>query len=300
MGTMTDLILKPSKPPPTPPAPSHTPRGISGSFRRFAIIKKAHWGTMPPPPLGALSNSPIPLIRGGATRSNYLPRHLVGVARARARYTSFGHAYLRATACTYVLALVSCALMGAARLTRAVAKGLRPLLLGRGSPAPCSLKAAPCGRTAPRRSRLWHIGSRGLCPLHIFCRLTRCASAPAKEHSIPAGTWQGARIVLSFSGALIYSLMLIGEPPTITAPSVPCGGSICTHYVSASPRTMFPHSLRAPMQVQPRPAPALPVRSSLAYPTKSRHAQRGARSGCAPAHPLFAGPSLGRHSRGDK
>ena len=297
---MTDLILKPSKPPPTPPAPSHTPRGISGSFRRFAIIKKAHWGTMPPPPLGALSNSPIPVIRGGATRSNYLPRHLVGVARARARYTSFGHAYLRATACTYVLALVSCALMGAARLTRAVAKGLRPLLLGRGSPAPCSLKAAPCGRTAPRRSRLWHIGSRGLCPLHIFCRLTRCASAPAKEHSIPAGTWQGARIVLSFSGALIYSLMLIGEPPTITAPSVPCGGSICTHYVSASPRTMFPHSLRAPMQVQPRPAPALPVRSSLAYPTKSRHAQRGARSGCAPAHPLFAGPSLGRHSRGDK
>jgi hypothetical protein len=91
---------------------------------------------MPPPPTGALSNSPIPLIRGGATRSNYLPGHLVGVARARARYASFGQAYWRAAACTYVLALVSCALMGAARLARAVARGPRPLLLGRGSPAP--------------------------------------------------------------------------------------------------------------------------------------------------------------------
>ncbi len=248
----------------------------------------AHWGTMPPPPLGALSNSLVPLIRGGATRSNYLSSHWVGVARARARYTSFGHAYWRATACTYVLALVSCALSGAARLTRAVAKGPRPLLLGRGSPAPSSLLAAPCGRTAPRRSRLWHIGCRGLCPLHIFCRLTRGASAPAKAHSVPAGTWQGARIVLSFSGALIYSLWLIGEPPTITAPSVPCGGSVCTHFVRASPRTMFPHSLRAPLQAQPRPSPALTVRSSLAYPAKSRHALRGARSGCAPAPPLFA------------
>lgn len=190
--------------------------------------------------------------------------------------------------------------MGAARLTRAVAKGPRPLLRGRGSPAPSSRLAAPCGRTAPRWSRLWHIGCRGLCPLHIFYRLTRCASAPAKAHSVPAGTWQGARIVLSFSGALIYSLMLIGEPPAITAPSAPCGGSVCTHCVRASPRTMFPHSLRAPLQAQPRPSPALPTRSSLASPTKSRHAQQGARSGCAPAHPLFAGPSLGRHSRGDK
>lgn len=178
--------------------------------------------------------------------------------------------------------------MGAARLARAVARGRRPLLRGRGSPAPFSRLAAPCGRTAPRRSRLWHIGYRGLCPLHIFCRLTRSASAPAKAHSIPAGTWQGARIVLSFSGALIYSLMLIGEPPVITAPSAPCGGSVCTHCVRASPRTMFPHSLRAPLQAQPRPSPALPTRSSLAYPAKSRHAQQGARSGCAPAHPLFA------------
>lgn len=275
-------------PPPPPPAPSHTPRGISGSFRRFAIIKMAHWGTMPPPPLGALSNSPITMIRGGATRTNYLPGLLVGVARARARFTSFGQAYWRATACTYVLALVSCALMGAARLTRAVARGPRPLLRGRGSPAPSSRLAAPCGRTAPRRSRLRHIGCRGLCPLHIFCRLPRCASAPAKAHSAPAGTWQGARIVLSFSGALIYSRTLIGAPPAITAQSVPCGGFICTHYVRASPRTMFPHSLRAPLQAQPRPAPALPVRSSLAYPAKSRHALQGAHSGGAPAPPLFA------------
>ena len=164
-------------------------------------------------------------------------------------------------------------------------------------PRPCSLRAAHCVRTAPRRSRLWRIGSRGLCPLHIFCRLTRGASAPANAHSVPAGTWQGARIVLSLSGSLIYSRMLIGAPPSITAPSVPCGGSVCSHYVSASPRTMFPHSLRAPLQAQPRPSPALPTRSSLASPTKSRHAQRGACSGCAPAHPLFAGPSLGRHSR---
>ena len=43
---------------------------FSGSFRWFAIIKMAHWGTMPPPPAGALSNSPIPLIRGGATLCN--------------------------------------------------------------------------------------------------------------------------------------------------------------------------------------------------------------------------------------
>lgn len=91
---------------------------------------------MPPPPTGALSKSHIPLIRGGATRLNYLPAHWVGVARARARYTSFGHAYWRATACTYVHTLVSCALLGAARLARAVAWGPRPMLLGRGSPAP--------------------------------------------------------------------------------------------------------------------------------------------------------------------
>lgn len=188
-----------------------------------------------------------------------------------------------------------------ARLSARPARGVpRPAGGRSGGPRPSSLKAAPCGRTAPRRSRLWHIGSRGLCPLHIFCRLTRCASAPAKAHFVPASTWQGARIVLPFSGALIYSRTLIGASPPITAPSVPCGGSVCTHFVRASPRTMFPRSLHAHLQAQPRPSPALPGRSSLASPTKSRHALQGARSGCAPAHPLFAGPSLGRHSRVNK
>ena len=43
---------------------------FTGSLRWFGIIKMPHWGTMPPPPTGALSKSPIPLIRGGATRSN--------------------------------------------------------------------------------------------------------------------------------------------------------------------------------------------------------------------------------------
>lgn len=43
---------------------------FTGSFRWFALLKRAHWGTMPPPPTGALSKSPIPLIRGGATLCN--------------------------------------------------------------------------------------------------------------------------------------------------------------------------------------------------------------------------------------
>ena len=61
------------------PAPYLISTGASctpnkGSFRWFAIIKMAHWGTMPPPPTGALSNSPIPLIRGNTARPN-LPAH---------------------------------------------------------------------------------------------------------------------------------------------------------------------------------------------------------------------------------